>query len=350
MSRITVFGGGSWGTALALSAARSGHSVLIWCRREEQAAAINSERRNPDYLQSAELPGTVSATSDAGLAASFSSNWVLALPTQSLRAFLPFIRPLFQPGREICNLAKGIEIGTGARVSEIVDELLPGCEYTVLSGPSFAAEVARGLPTALAAASRRWESARLWQSMLNARTLRVYTSHDVAGVETGGAVKNIMAIASGMALALGLGDNARAALVSRGLAEIMRLGEALGAHPQTLAGLTGMGDLVLTCYSEQSRNFRLGAALGRGLSLEDAQRQVGQTAEGAFTARAVVECAGRLSVDMPISLGVNRLLYEGSSPQEELDRLVSRDAKEEYPPDMMWGSSRAKLPKRERDV
>ncbi len=338
MAEITIFGGGSWGTALAVSAAKSGHSVLLWCRRAEQARAINAASRNPDYLQSITLPETVTSTADPEEAALFSSHWILALPTQSLRAFLPALDRFRIPETEICNVAKGMEISTGARISAIVSDTLPEARYSVLSGPSFAGEVAQGLPTALTAASGNEASSLLWQSMLNTQRLRIYTSSDVVGTETGGAVKNIMAIASGMTSALGLGENARAALVSRGLAEIMRLGEALGAHPLTLAGLAGMGDLVLTCYSAQSRNFRLGLALGRGLSLEEAQREVGQVAEGAFTVRAVAESAHRLSVELPVSQGVYRLLYEGSSPQDEMERLIARDPKAEYPPSLLWGS------------
>ena len=300
MAELTVFGGGSWGTALAASAAASGHSVCLWCRRSEQARAITATGKNPDYLRDIPLPAGVSATSGIEEAALFSHYWILALPTQTLREFLPGLGAYCTGRTEICNVAKGIEIDTGKRISEIVREILPVGLYSVLSGPSFAEEVARGLPTA---------------------------------------VKNIMAIASGLASSLGLGDNARAALVSRGLAEIMRFGEAIGAHPLTLAGLAGMGDLVLTCYSTQSRNFRLGMALGRGLSLEEARKEIGQVAEGAYTVRAVTEAAASLSVDMPISRGVHRLLYEGASPAEELERLLTRDPKAEYPPAILWGSS-----------
>jgi glycerol-3-phosphate dehydrogenase (NAD(P)+) len=338
MAELTVFGGGSWGTALAVSAARSGHSVCLWCRRAEQARAINTTCYNPDYHKSTLLPPGISSTSDPEEAALFSRYWILALPTQSLRDFLPSVRSFCTHNTEICNVAKGMEIATGLRISGILGETLPESRYSVLSGPSFAGEVVRGLPTALTVASEHETSALLWQNLMNAPRLRVYTSADVTGTETGGAVKNIMAIASGMSSALGLGDNARAALVSRGLAEIMRLGEKLGAHPLTLAGLAGMGDLVLTCYSTQSRNFRLGLALGRGLSLEEAKTEIGQIAEGAFTVRAVVETARKFSIDLPISRGVHRLLYENSSPQKELERLITRDPKAEYPPSILWGT------------
>lgn len=339
MAELTIFGGGSWGTALAYSAALSGHSVCIWCRRAGQAQAINTSSRNPDYLRNIPLPSRVSATWDPEEAALFSRYWILALPTQTLRGFLPVLVPYCTSRTEICNVAKGFEISTGKRISEITAELLPDGLYTILSGPSFAEEVAKGLPTAVTSASRHEGSALFWQSLLNTSRLRLYTSTDVIGAETGGAVKNIMAIASGMVSALHLGDNARAALVSRGLAEIMRLGEALGAHPLTLAGLAGMGDLVLTCYGAQSRNFRLGVAIGRGISLDEAKREIGQVAEGAFTVRAVVKKASELSVELPISQGVHRLLYEGSSPAAELEKLMTRDLKAEYPPSIFRGPS-----------
>ncbi|MGI6253194.1 MAG: NAD(P)H-dependent glycerol-3-phosphate dehydrogenase [Aminivibrio sp.] len=336
MAELTVFGGGSWGTALAAAAAAAGHSVQLWCRREEQAKAINSLGRNPDYLKDIPLPSGLTATADPKEAALASRLWILALPTQSLGEFLAGLGHFFTDGTEICNVAKGIEIETGRRISQIVGEILPQAPYSVLSGPSFASEVARGLPTAVTVASDRESSALLWQSLLNSSRLRLYTSGDVTGTEIGGAVKNIIAIASGLASSLGLGDNARAALICRGLAEIQRMGGALGAHPLTLAGLAGMGDLVLTCYSVQSRNFRLGAALGRGLSLEAAISEVGEVAEGAYTVKAVIKEAERLSVDMPISGGVGRLLYGGASAEEELTRLLSRTPKPEYPSWAFW--------------
>ena len=348
MAEITIFGGGSWGTALAISAAKGGHSLRLWCRRKDQAEAIKEKGKNPDYLQDFPLPGEVSATSDLVEAALFSHYWILALPTQSLREFLPQLIPFCTDRTEICNVAKGMEIATGMRISEIVGEILPGGLYSVLSGPSFASEVAQGQPTAVTVASEATGSALLWQSLLNSSRLRLYTSQDVTGTEIGGGVKNIMAIASGLASSLNLGDNARAAMITRGLAEVMRFGEALGAHPLTLAGLAGMGDLVLTCYSDQSRNYRLGAALGRGLSLDEARRQVGQVAEGAYTVKAVVEKARKLSVDMPISRGVHRLLYEGATPEEELEKLLNRDPKAEYPPAILWGSS--SCPRKESGV
>ena len=336
MADVTIFGAGSWGTALAASAARSGCSVLLWCRRPEQARAINASGHNPNYLSSVSLPPGVTATDDPGEGALFSHYWILALPTQTLRGFLPRLSPWCTSRTEICNVAKGIEISTGKRISEIAEELLPKGQYSVLSGPSFAREVAEGLPTAVTVASQNKGSALFWQSRLNTSRLRIYTSSDVAGTEVGGAVKNVMAIASGMTSALSLGDNARAALVSRGLAEIMRLGRLLGAHPLTLAGLAGMGDLVLTCYSSQSRNFRLGEALGRGLTLGEAKDEIGEVAEGAFTVRAVVETGRRMGVELPISEGVYRLLYEGASPEEELEKLMARDLKPEYSAGLLW--------------
>lgn len=337
MSAITIFGAGSWGTALAHSAAVAGHSVCLWCRRPEQAHAISTARRNPVYLSDVELSSRIHATGDIREAALFSPLWVLALPTQSLRGFLPSLSPSVSSGTELCNVAKGMETTTAKRISEIVSELLPCATYSVLSGPSFAEEVIRGLPTAVTVASQREASSMLWQALLSTPSFRIYTSMDVAGTEIGGAVKNVMAIASGVSTVCGLGDNARAGLVSRGLSEIMRLGEALGAHPLTLAGLSGVGDLVLTCYSEKSRNYRLGMAVGGGASLAQAEERIGQVSEGAYTVQAMVRLSDTLEVELPISRAVYRLLYEGASPQGELQRLMTRDLKAEYPPSILWG-------------
>lgn len=340
MATLTIFGAGSWGTAIAHTAAGAGHDVALWCRRDALARQINNTGRNTDYLPDMTISPRVQATSDVAEAARFSPFWVLALPTQMIRAFLPAAAPFVTERTTLCNVAKGIEIATTKRISEIASELLPSTPYSVLSGPSFAEEVVRGLPTVVSVASEDNQSAALWQRLLSTPRFRIYTSADVTGTEIGGAVKNIMAIASGMGAALGLGDNGRAGLVSRGLAEIMRLGEPLGAHPLTFAGLAGMGDLVLTCYSTKSRNYRLGFAMGEGRSLSEAEEAVGQVSEGAYTVRAVVRLAQKLGVELPIAQAIHRLLYENSSPEEELERLMGRGLKAEYPPSILWGNQR----------
>ena len=335
MTTLSVFGAGSWGTALAHVLASNGHQVCLWCRRQEQAEFINSKRMNPDYLKDIPLAAGIYATWQLDEAATYSKNWVVAVPTQAIRTLFTSLKE-FTPPISLCNVAKGIEIETLKCISQISKDFFPDTFYAVLSGPSHAEEVVRGFPTATIVASSSFETCQYWQRLFNSPQFRVYTGNDVAGVEIGGAVKNIIAIASGIAKAMNLGDNATAALVSRGLAEIMRLGAKMGAHPLTLAGLAGVGDLVVTCYSFHSRNFRLGKLLGEGKNLEEAKKILGQVAEGAFTVRAIVHLAREYDVELPIADSVYRLLYEGTSPKEELENLLTRDPKPEYPPAIFW--------------
>jgi len=338
MQAITVFGAGSWGTALADLAARKGHDVCLWCRHAEQARAITVTGHNPRYLADAPVSHSLNATADLEEAALHSSRWILAVPTQALRGVLASLAPLSPPEMSICNAAKGIEILSRKLIHEIASEILPGSRYSVLSGPSHAEEVVKNQPTAVVVASSISREAVLWQNLLNGGTFRVYTGDDVIGVEVGGAVKNVMAVASGIARAMGLGDNAVAALVSRGLAETMRLGARLGARPLTLAGLAGVGDLMVTCYSHHSRNFRLGFALGEGISLEAAQERLGQVAEGATTVKAVVALARDMNVELPLAEAVYRVLYESVPPARVLEALFLRDPKPELPPGLDWGT------------
>lgn len=337
MTSITVFGAGSWGTALADHLRRAGHDVTLWCRRTEQARVINLTGKNPDYLSDIDLATGITATSDLAEAATLAERFVMAVPTQQVRSFLTGARKVLPPECSICNVAKGIEISTGYRISQIVEAMLPGAKYAVLSGPSHAEEVARMKPTAVVSASRLPEEARIWQEIFTARYFRVYTSDDVTGVETGGAVKNVIAIAAGITAAMGLGDNALAALVSRGLAEVMRFGAKTGAHPLTLAGLAGIGDLMVTCYSDLSRNYRLGKAVGSGVRPQQAIEELGQVAEGFYTVAALVRQARQLGVELPITEAVYQILYEGKTPKQALDDLFSRELKSEVPPEILWG-------------
>jgi len=336
MEAITVFGAGSWGTALADLASRRGHDVVLWCRHEDQARAIATTGHNPRYLSEAPLSPSLSATSDMEEAACHSGRWILAIPTQALRETLLRLAPVSPASLSICNAAKGIEISSRKLIHEIVAEILPQARYSVLSGPSHAEEVIKGQPTAVVVASSDTREAELWQGLLNGGAFRVYTGTDVVGVEVGGAVKNVMAVAAGVARAMGLGDNAVAALVSRGLAETMRLGARLGAQPLTLAGLAGVGDLMVTCYSHHSRNFRLGLALGEGLSLDEALEHLGQVAEGATTVKAVVALAREMDVELPLAEAIHRVLYESVPPMRVLEALYSRDPKPELPPGLDW--------------
>jgi len=336
MAKLTVFGGGSWGTALADTAARVGHQVLLWSIEKDKMEALNEHHFNPGYLGDHPVHEGVRGTSSLKEAAQHSDMWLFVVPTQFVRQVFMDLKKLEIEPKHICNAAKGFEISTMSRISEIAEEILPQPTYSVLSGPSHAEEVIKQMPTAVVAASRDDKAAKAWQQLLSAPYLRIYTSHDVAGVEVGGAVKNVIAIASGIAHTMGLGDNSTAALVSRGLAEIMRLGAKMGAHPLTLAGLAGVGDLMVTCYSIHSRNYRLGMAIGSGKTLQEAEKELGQVAEGVYTVKAMVKLANKYHVELPIAQAVNSILYQNVSPQEKLEELMTRDLKPEYPPNIYW--------------
>lgn len=336
MAKLSIFGAGSWGTALADTAARNGHDVLLWSIEKENVKTINSAGFNPGYLGNHPLEKNIRATTDLTEAAQHSGNWLFVVPTQAVREVLSALKTRQMKPEHLCNAAKGFEISTMSRISEIAGDIMPQAPFSVISGPSHAEEVIQRMPTAVVVASEIEQEALHWQDLMNNPVFRVYTSHDVAGVEVGAAVKNVIAIASGVAHAMELGDNSTAALVSRGLAEIMRLGAKMGAHPLTLAGLAGVGDLVVTCYSFHSRNFRLGVALGKGKDLETAKKELGQVAEGVYTVKAMVNLAAKYGVELPIAQAVNSILYQGVSPREKLKELMSRDPKPEYPPNIYW--------------
>lgn len=326
---VTVLGAGSFGTAIAHSLALRGQKVTLWCRNPEQARAINEGHKNPKHLKDCELSPSLTAVSDLDLALS-ADHIILAVPTQSLRSLLERVKNFPLEGKRFLCLSKGMEISTGLMPDRIFQEMLPGMSFSVLSGPSHAEEVVRNLPTAVIVASHAPAAALDWQALLNSPHFRVYTSGDVLGVELGAAVKNVIAIAVGAAYALKLGDNARAALATRGLAEIMRLGLAMGAELSTLAGLAGVGDLMVTCYSMHSRNFRFGMAIGRGAGADEAAAEIGEVVEGAHTVKALVAVARSKGVELPISEGVHSLLYEGAALQEVIGRLLFREPKPEH--------------------
>ena len=326
---ITVLGAGSFGTAISAHLARLGNSVLMWTIDAEQSNAINSTRHNNFCFQDTPLDKNIRCTIDIHEALDFSDHIIMAIPTQFEREVSVKIAAAHRDGAHMLNLAKGIEISTGCLLHEIHKEVIPNYKYSVLSGPSFAAEVLVGRPTAVSIASRCAGEACDWQAIVSGNNFRIYTSDDVIGLEVGGSTKNIYAVAAGICKAMDLGNNAQAALTCRGLAEIMRFGQKMGASPLTLSGLAGVGDLVLTCNSILSRNFRLGLAVGAGKSLDEAAKELGQVAEGAFTARAVVENSKKFNVDMPLAEGVYRILYEGHSPDKILQELFARPLKAE---------------------
>lgn len=322
---IGVAGAGAFGTALALAAARAGRRVLLWARDEATVASLRDRREAP-RLPGARLPDTIEAVSDIAALGKVEA-LLLAVPTQALRAAATMLAPVSPPGLAVISAAKGIEQGSGRFTSQIIAEALPQAVPAVLSGPSFAADIARGLPTALTLAAADAALAQGLAEALNSSTLRIYHSNDPRGVEIGGAAKNVLAIAAGIAIGLGLGESARAALVARGFAELRRFGEAHGAQPETLMGLSGLGDVVLSCATAQSRNFAYGQALGQGKT--PAEAAGGRLAEGAFTASVLVEMARAVRIDMPIAEAVASIIAGTVGVRDAVAELLARPVRAE---------------------
>lgn len=327
--KISILGAGSFGTAMANHLANLGNDVLIWSIDREQTDSINNTGHNTFCFQDIKLPDKVKATLSLEDVLDFSDRVIVALPTQIIREVLGKVVAAGKSGGHFLNLAKGIEMRSGNLLHKVYEETCPSFTYSALSGPSHAEEVITGCPTAVVLASLTPGEAEKWQEIVTGNNFRVYTSDDVVGLEVGGSAKNIYAVAAGIVKAMELGDNAAAALVCRGLAEIVRLGNEIGASPLTLSGLAGVGDLVVTCYSMHSRNFRLGLAIGKGMSFDDAVESLGQVAEGAYTVRAIVENSKKFKVELPIAESVYRVLYEGESPQLIMKELLSRPLKPE---------------------
>jgi glycerol-3-phosphate dehydrogenase (NAD(P)+) len=328
MDRIAVIGAGAWGTALALAARRAGRDVLLWARDPALAEAIRRSGRNDAYLPGIAIDPAIEATADSA-ALGRAEALLLAVPAQHLRAMLARLGPDLPPQAPLVLCAKGIERGTLLLPAEIAAALQPGRPLAVLSGPSFAAEVAARLPTAVTLAAADPALARRLVAALGSAEFRPYASADPVGVGIGGALKNVLAIACGIVVGRGLGDNARAALIARGLAELVRLGLARGARPATLMGLAGLGDLTLTCTSRQSRNLRLGIALGEGRALADALAGQHGVVEGAFSAAGAVALADRHGVAMPISQAVDAILNRGAAIGETVAGLLARPLRPE---------------------
>ena len=329
---ITLFGAGSWGTALAAHLANQDRDVILWARREEAVAQMQQTRHNPTYLPEVQVPESVHLTSDLEEAAEATSLWAIAVPSQNLRSIAVRLTPHVRRGITVVSLAKGIENDTLQTMSQVLDEELSGVstqKIGVLYGPSHAEEVARNHPTTVVAAAPTEPRAEWIQDAFMTERLRVYVNTDVRGVEIGGSAKNVLAIAAGISDGVGYGENAKAALVTRGLAEIRRLGIAMGASPKTFAGLTGIGDVVVTCMSNHSRNRYLGEQIGRGKSLDDIQSDMDMVAEGVRTTQSVRNLAHKHEVEMPITEAVHAILFEGERPQEMVDELMTRSAKRE---------------------
>lgn len=332
MNRIAIIGAGSWGTALAVIAGRAGHDVCLWSRNEEVVASIRRDARNPLYLTNEELPGNVTATSDFRAALPGAEVVILAAPSHALRNLLTNMLPALESRSLIVSATKGIEIETGKRVSQIVEEMAGpdlSKRFVCLSGPSFAKEVVQRHPTAIVAASNDYAAAQFVQQSLSFENLRIYTNQDVVGTELGGSVKNVMAIAAGMTVGLGYGANSVAALITRGLAEITRLALNEGAQLETLMGLAGLGDLVLTCTGGLSRNRFVGEELGKGRALAEITAGMNEVAEGIKTTLAVKRLSDVRKLELPITNEVHAVLYEGKSVSDAVSELMSRPLRDE---------------------
>lgn len=329
--KVAVFGAGSWGTAFSIVLADGGNDVTIWARREEVAAAITNDRENSDYLPGVELPPTVSATHDVEKALHGADVVVLATPSQSLRANLVEWAPYIEPSAVMVSLMKGVELGTLKRMSEVIGEVTGAGEdrIAVISGPNLAKEIARREPAASVVACADEEVAKMLQARCHSPAFRPYTSVDVLGCELGGAYKNVVGLAVGMAVGLGFGDNTTASVITRGLAETARLAMKLGANPLTLMGLAGLGDLVATCSSPLSRNRTFGEKLGQGMSTEEIYATTKQVAEGAKSCSSLRALAEKNGVDAPIAQHVDDVVAGRMTANDMMDAFIRRDTKAE---------------------
>jgi glycerol-3-phosphate dehydrogenase (NAD(P)+) len=330
--RSAVLGAGSWGTALASVLAGKGYPTTLWGRDPAVVEAVAKGHENARYLPGQKLPPALGATTDLARALEGAELVVLAVPSHAMRQVAIEAKRLIHAGTPVVSAAKGIEVGTLMTMNEVLEDVLPVPLHPYLcflGGPSFAKEVVRSLPTAVTIAGRWERVAKQVQEAFHTKFFRPYTSSDIVGCEVGGCGKNVVAIGAGLSDGMGFGANARAALITRGLAEITRLAVKKGANPLTLSGLAGLGDLVLTCSSEMSRNRTVGFGIGQGKTVEAVQKEIGQVAEGVRNARSVHDLSRRLGVDMPISAAMYRLLYEGAAPQSVAGDLMGRETKAE---------------------
>jgi glycerol-3-phosphate dehydrogenase (NAD(P)+) len=332
MAAVAVLGAGSWGTALAIQLCRNGHGVRLWSHELAQIEALRRDGENRTFLPGFPLPDGLETTDSLEQALDGASDCLAVVPSHAFATLMSVLRPLLPPETGLAWATKGLDPGSGGLLHQVARQALPGHSLAVVSGPSFAREVARGLPTAVTVASDDPVFAARTAGLLHGERFRAYTSRDMVGVEVCGAAKNVLAIATGIADGLGFGANTRAALITRGLAELIRLGTRLGGRPETFMGLAGMGDLVLTCTDDQSRNRQLGLRLARGASVAQAKAEIGQEVEGVVTAQSVHLLAHRLGVEMPIGEQVYRVLYQGVSPAQATAALLERERRAEHDP------------------
>lgn len=328
MSKIGVIGSGTWGTALAVLLTGNGHEVELWSAVPAEVEALTATRRHPN-LGDTPILEKIRVTGDLEQAMKDKELLVLSVPSVYVRETAHRMAPFLKEGQVITNVAKGIEDTTLKNLSEIIEEELPVARVTVLSGPSHAEEVSRGLPTTCVAGAHRRQDAELVQNLFMSPVFRVYTSPDMLGIELGGALKNVIALAAGIADGLGCGDNTKAALITRGIAEITRLGTAMGGSPETFSGLTGIGDLIVTCASMHSRNRRAGILIGKGYTMDEAMKEVKMVVEGVYSARAARALSKKYQVSMPIVEQVNEVLFDGKPAKDALYDLMLRDRRAE---------------------
>lgn len=329
MTKVACIGAGSWGTTVAALAALNGHDVVLWCRRPELASQINDLQANEEYLPGIRLPDNLRATPDIGEAMDGAAVCVMGVPSHGWREVLRAITSQLGDVAAVVSLTKGLEVDTNLRMSEVLFEECPDfprSRYAMLSGPNIAKEIARRQPAATAVGCEDPDAAQLVVDIFHQPYFRVYTNTDVVGCELGGAIKNIVAIAAGIADSMGFGDNAMAALMTRGLAELTRLGVRLGGQPLTFAGLAGMGDMIVTCISKYSRNRRVGKELGKGRHIDDVIAEMHMVAEGVKTCRPILELGRKVDCWMPITEGVVSVIYEGTTPQQMVTDILSRPA------------------------
>ncbi len=334
MAKITVLGGGTWAIGLTIQLASAGHEVTVWSALESEIEMLSSTHAHIN-LPGATIPDSVKYTLDDKEAVTDRDILVMAVASSFTRKTAKRLAPLIKEGQIIVDVAKGIEEGTLKTLSEQILDEIPGARVAALSGPTHAEEVSRYMPTTIVASSPDKEVAMYIQDVFMTETLRVYTSSDIKGVELGGSLKNVVALAAGIADGLGYGDNAKAALITRGIAEISRLGVKMGCRPETFSGLTGMGDLIVTCASMHSRNRRCGILLGQGKSLEEAQKEVGMVVEGIYSAKAAIELGKKYDVSLPIIEQVNLILFEGKDAGTAVKELMLREKKDEVS-DTQW--------------
>lgn len=335
MAKAGVIGSGSWGTALARVLSKNGHEVTLWSRREEESIMLRGERENKSKLPGVKIPDDIICTTDLEQTVRGKDILVLATASPSIRSMAKKMAPFVAEGQIIVDVSKGIEDGTLMILTDVIEQEIPQCQAAVLSGPSHAEEVGRDIPTTVVAGAKKKETAEYIQNIFMNNVFRVYTSPDMLGIELGGALKNVIALAAGAADGLGCGDNTKAALITRGIAEMSRLGVAMGGHIETFNGLTGIGDLIVTCASMHSRNRRAGILIGQGKTMQEAMDEVKMVVEGVNSAKAAKTLAEKYKIDMPIVQEVNKVLFEDKPAKEALADLMLRDKKIEHP-ELPW--------------